>query len=73
MTPPGENRNIRNADSIDRRIAKQKEPTSQQNAEKCGKDKISWLEGRTSTAEERSIANALGASPACLLHAWSNI
>ncbi|EIG3335439.1 recombinase [Escherichia coli] len=51
-------------DSIDRRIAKQKErPPASKTRKSAVKIKSRGLKGRTPTAEERRIANALGALP----------
>ncbi|EOY7940702.1 Ref family protein [Escherichia coli] len=58
-------------DSIDRRIAKQKErPPASKTRKSAVKIKSRGLKGRTPTAEERRIANALGALPciACYMH-----
>ncbi|EFC4986720.1 recombinase [Escherichia coli] len=58
-------------DAIDRRIAKQKErPPASKALKSAVKIKSRGLKGRTPTAEERRIANALGALPciACYMH-----
>ncbi|WP_342343257.1 Ref family recombination enhancement nuclease [Escherichia coli] len=58
-------------DTIDRRIAKQKErPPASKTRKSAVKIKSRGLKGRTPTAEERRIANALGALPciACYMH-----
>ena len=61
-------------DSIDRRIAKQKErPPASKTRKSAVKIKSRGLKGRTPTAEERTIANALGTLPciACYMgSAW---
>ncbi|HBP8149779.1 TPA: hypothetical protein L6K68_005368, partial [Escherichia coli] len=50
--------------TIDRRIAKQKErPPASKTRKSAVKIKSRGLKGRTPTAEERRIANALGALP----------
>ncbi|EAM2773464.1 recombinase, partial [Salmonella enterica] len=57
--------------TIDRRIAKQKErPPASKTRKSAVKIKSRGLKGRTPTAEERRIANALGALPciACYMH-----
>ncbi len=57
--------------TIDRRIAKQKErPPASKTWKSAVKIKSRGLKGRTPTAEERRIANALGALPciACYMH-----
>ena len=57
--------------TIDRRIAKQKErPPASKTRKSAVKIKSRDLKGRTPTAEERRIANALGALPciACYMH-----
>ncbi|WP_313753360.1 Ref family recombination enhancement nuclease [Escherichia coli] len=58
-------------DTLDRRIAKQKErPPASKTRKSAVKIKSCGLKGRTPTAEERRIANALGALPciACYMH-----
>ncbi|EHX8150300.1 recombinase [Escherichia coli] len=51
--------------TIDRRIAKQKErPPASKTRKSAVKIKSRGLKGRTPTAEERRIANALGGEPA---------
>ena len=58
-------------DTLDRRIAKQKErPPASKTRKSAVKIKSRGLKGRTPTAEERRIANALGALPciACYMH-----
>ncbi|KDY99372.1 recombination enhancement function domain protein [Escherichia coli 2-474-04_S1_C2] len=61
-------------DTIDRRIAKQKErPPASKTRKSAVKIKSRGLKGRTPTAEERRIANALGTLPciACYMgSAW---
>ncbi len=58
-------------DSIDRRIAKQKErPPASKTRKSAVKIKSRGLKGRTPTEEEQTIANALGTLPciACYMH-----
>ena len=58
-------------DTLDRRIAKQKErPSASKTRKSAVKIKSRGLKGRTPTAEERRIANALGTLPciACYMH-----
>ncbi|ENM6249138.1 hypothetical protein AB8H70_002979 [Escherichia coli] len=58
-------------DSIDRRIAKQKERLP---ASKSGKNKISWLEGENTNGGGTAHRQCSWRSPLhCLLYAWSNI
>ena len=62
-------------DTIDRRIAKQKErPPASKTRKSAVKIKSRGLKGRTPTAEEPAHRQCSWRSPLhCLLHAWSNI